>query len=170
VQQDVWNTLLRYEHKVDNLSGVAGTALPLANTLTDIFSASLNYQPFRRDLVNARIAAKQSSTTSDAVSSSYGAQLVYGRWTHDVSLDWDFGLQAGLLMGDGGTQQHTVGAEIGYQLGKGLWLSAGYNLVGLHEPELAGADYTDSGAYVRLRFKFDERLFNKQTPAAADLR
>jgi len=171
VDQDEWNTLLRYEHKVDSWSGVLTTSLPPVNTSTDIVSAHLNYQPGRRDIVSARIAAKQSSTYSDGVNSSYGAQLMYARWTHDLSLDWDFGLQAGWLMGDGNTQQQSLGAEIGYQLSKGLWLSAGYNVVGLHDPDLTGADYTDSGAYVRLRFKFDERLFNKsEAPAAAELR
>ena len=170
VDQDVWNMLLRYEHKVDSWSGVLSATLPPVNALTDIVSAHLNYQPNRRDVVSARIAAKQTSNTSDGVNSSYGAQLLYGRWTHDLSLDWDFGLQGGLLMGDGGTQQQSLGAEIGYQVSKGLWLSAGYNIVGLHDSDLAGVDYTDSGAYVRLRFKFDERLFRSDAPAAVELK
>jgi hypothetical protein len=159
VDQDVWNTLMRYEHKVDSWDGVASTSAPHISTLSDIVSAHLNYQPSKRDILSARVAAKQNITTSDGLSSTYGAQLLYGRWTHDINRDWDFGLQAGLLLGDGGTRQHTLGAELGYQLSQGLWLSAGYNVIGLHDQDLAGADYTDSGAYIRLRFKFDERLF-----------
>ena len=169
VDQDVWNTLLRYEHKVDSWGGVVSATLPPVSTLTDIVSAHLNYQPFRGDILSARVAAKQNVTASDGLRSSYGAQLLYGRWTHDISLDWDFGLQAGLLMGDGNMQQQTLGAELGYQVSKGLWLSVGYNAIGLHDPDLAGADYTDAGAYVRLRFKFDERLFSRESPASADL-
>jgi hypothetical protein len=103
------------------------------------------------------------------------AQLLYGRWTHDISRDWDFGVQAGTLMADGNAQQHTLGLELGYQLSHGLWLSAGYNLIGLHDPDLAGADYTDSGVYIRLRFKFDERLFsggstNAPSPDAREIK
>ena len=79
VDQDVWNMLLRYEHKVDSWSGVLSATLPPVNALTDIVSAHLNYQPNRRDVVSARIAAKQTSNTSDGVNSS----LVYSR----VSLD-----------------------------------------------------------------------------------
>jgi uncharacterized repeat protein (TIGR01451 family) len=165
VDQDVWNTLWRYEHKADIWSGDASSTFAPVNTLTDIFSAHLNYQPAQRDLMSLRVAAKQSTTTADDVRSSYGAQLLYGRWTHDINQDWDFGLQAGLLMGDGNMQQSTLGAELGYQLAKGIWVSAGYNMLGLHDPDLAGADYTDSGAYLRLRFKFDERTFSAASTA-----
>ena len=168
VDQDVWNTLLRYEHKADRWDNVLSTtALPI-NSLTDILSAHVNYQPRLGDILSARLAAKQNTSSSDGINSNYGAQLLYGRWTHDISESWDFGFQLGLLFGDGGTQQHTAGAELGYQLTKGLWVSGGYNVIGLHDPDLAGADYTDAGFYVRLRFKFDERLFNN-TPGAKDL-
>ena len=170
VDQDAWNTLLRYEHKSESWGGVASATFAPATTLTDIVSVHLNYQSSRSDILSARVAAKQSATTIDGVRSNYGAQLLYGRWTHDISLDWDFGVQAGLMLGDGNMQQQTLGAELGYQLSKGLWLSLGYNAIGLHDPDLAGADYTDSGVYVRLRFKFDERLFKSEAPAAADLR
>jgi hypothetical protein len=170
VDQNVWNSLFRYEHKADNWQGVVSTNVLPVNTTTDIFSAHLNYQPWQQDILSARYATKQSVTTSDGLRSTYGAHLLYGRWTHDISQDWDFGLQAGLLLGDSGTQQHTLGAELGYQVSQGLWLSGGYNVLGLHDPDLAGADYTDSGFYLRLRFKFDERLFqeDKSKPVRAD--
>lgn len=160
VEQDVWNTLLRYEHKAENWTGLVSTAAPAVNVLTDILSAHFNYQPVTTDILSARVAAKQSLASSYGVSSNYGAQLLYGRWTHDINRDWDLGLQLGTLLGDGNAQQQTMGLELGYQLSRGLWLSAGYNFLGLHDPDLTGADYTDSGAYIRLRFKFDERLFS----------
>ena len=170
VDQDVWNSLFRYEHKADNWQGVVSTTLLPVNTTTDIFSAHLNYQPWQQDILSARYATKQSITSSDGLRSTYGAHLLYGRWTHDIRQDWDFGVQAGMLLGDGGTQQHTLGAELGYQVSQGLWLSGGYNVLGLRDPDLAGADYTDSGFYLRLRFKFDERLFQdaKAKSARAD--
>jgi hypothetical protein len=46
--------------------------------------------------------------------------------------------------------------EFGYQVAKDLWISAGYNFVGLHDRELTANEYTSKGAYIRLRFKFDE--------------
>jgi hypothetical protein len=168
VDQDVWNTLLRYEHKAENWTGLASTTVPPVNVVTDIVSAHLNYQPGKGDILSARFAAKQSMASSYGVGSSYGAQLLYGRWTHDINRDWDLGVQAGTLMGEGGAQQQTLGLEVGYQLSQGVWLSAGYNFIGLHDPDLTGADYTDSGAYIRLRFKFDERLFSGASSRSVD--
>jgi hypothetical protein len=39
-----------------------------------------------------------------------------------------------------------------------LWVSAGYNIVGYSDSDLAGADYTARGPFVRLRYKFDESV------------
>jgi hypothetical protein len=41
----------------------------------------------------------------------------------------------------------------------GVWLSAGYNHFGYRDDELTGADWTRAGCFLRLRAKFDERLF-----------
>ena len=160
VDQDVWNSLFRYEHKGDTWDGTLSASSVQVNTLTDILSAHFNVQPRAGDLFSARLAAKESRTTADGLASVYGAQLLYGRWTHDITQSVDFGLQGGLLWGSGGMEQHTAGAELGFQLTQGLWLSVGYNVIGLHDPDLTGADYTDSGPYLRLRFKFDEKLFS----------
>jgi hypothetical protein len=170
VDQDVWNSLFRYEHKTDIWEGAVSTSSVQVNTLTDILSVHLNVQPRPGDLLSARIAAKESRTTADGLDSIYSARLLYGRWTHDFTQNVDFGLQAGLLQGSGGMEQHTAGAELGFQLTQGLWLSLGYNVIGLRDPDLAGADYTDSGPYFRLRFKFDERTFSNGSSAPNDQR
>jgi hypothetical protein len=44
-----------------------------------------------------------------------------------------------------------------------LWASAGYNLFGYRDDDLTSGEYTNKGAFVRLRYKFDEDLFG---PAA----
>ena len=59
---------------------------------------------------------------------------------------------------------HKDDREIGVR--ESLWLSAGYNRVGFSaDRDLAGYEYTQRGAYVRLRFKFDETLFDGGDPA-----
>ncbi|MDB5940264.1 MAG: outer membrane protein precursor, partial [Polaromonas sp.] len=65
-------------------------------------------------------------------------------------------VQAGYLWGKGGARERTLGLEVGYQAMKDLWISAGYNWLGLKDKDLTGADYTSKGIYLRLRFKFDE--------------
>ena len=40
-----------------------------------------------------------------------------------------------------------------------LWASAGYNFFGYRDDDLTSGEYTNKGAFVRLRYKFDEDLF-----------
>ena len=159
VHQDVWNALWRYEHKVDQRHGAHGSATPAAHAVTDVLSSHLHYQALARHHVSTRLAVRSRRDVLDALPSRYLAGLWHGRWTHDLNAVWDLGLQAGLWGDDRGVTRHTLGTEVGYQLGSGIWLSVGYNLLGLNDPDLSGADYTDAGLYLRLRFKFDERLF-----------
>jgi hypothetical protein len=53
-------------------------------------------------------------------------------------------------------RQYAAGIEAGYQLQRNMWVSAGYNLLGFKERDLAGADATAKGVYFRVRMKFDE--------------
>jgi hypothetical protein len=105
------------------------------------------------------LAAKRSELAHAAENSTARAQLVHSRYTRNLSPKWDLGLQAGLMRSQGGARQATAGAELGYQLMKNVWLSAGYNVLGLREPDLTGQNYTHRGAYLRIRLKFDETAF-----------
>lgn len=50
--------------------------------------------------------------------------------------------------------------EVGYLAFKNMWLAVGYNVKGFSAPDLAGEAYTRRGLYARMRFKFDENVFN----------
>ena len=163
--QDVWNALARYEHKLEHV-GAASSAVASTTALggsnvpgnysTDIISAHVNVNPERGNYITARYAGKVSRADDGLLASSYWAHLVQARYTRDIAPDWDVGVQAGMLMGKGGALQKTLGLEGGYQVSRNMWASVGYNVVGLTDRDLAGADYTSKGIYVRLRFKFDE--------------
>jgi len=171
VGQDVWNALARYEHKAETVNG-PGTAAGAANSSalggtfntasmpgiysTDILSAHININPARGNYITGRYAGKVSRADDGYLASTYWAHLLQGRYTRDITKDWDVGVQAGVLYGKGGALQKTLGAEVGYQVTKDLWLSAGYNVVGLSDRDLTAGEYTSKGAYLRLRFKFDE--------------
>ena len=49
------------------------------------------------------------------------------------------------------------GLEVGYLAMKNLWVTGGYNFAGLKDARFPGAGQTDSGPFVSLRYKFDER-------------
>ena len=165
---DRWNGLARYEHRLQRVTaGVDGTAPDLVGVSahanlpgtqqTHIVSGLLNYNPQRGEVITGRYAAKISDIDDAIASSRYWAQLVHLRYTRDIATDWDASVQAGTMLGRGGARQNTLGLEIGYQAVKNVWISAGYNVLGLRDPDLAGADHTSQGVYLRLRFKFDER-------------
>ena len=77
----------------------------------------------------------------------------------------DLGLQAYRMWGNGAAET-AVGVEAGYLVWKNLWLSVGYNVKGFGAADMAGEAYTQRGAYLRLRFKFDENLFESSHNAA----
>ena len=87
------------------------------------------------------------------------------RATYDINSKWDTSLHASLLHGAGDGTQTGLGAELGYLLANNLWLSGGYNVFGYRANDLVGADHTSRGAYLRLRFKFDENLFGASNPS-----
>ena len=162
---DTWNVLGRLEHNrsrnsngaqaVDPVSGNL-TALP-EDTITTIFSLNAHVQPDEKTEVMLRLAAKQSDYIASGINSKYTAQLLQGRYIHDLFRQWDLGIQAALIRGTGGVMQRSAGIECGYQILGNTWLSAGYNVLGFRDPDLTANNYTDRGFYFRLRLKFDEK-------------
>ncbi|WP_273952062.1 DUF11 domain-containing protein [Curvibacter cyanobacteriorum] len=166
VDQDLWNAIGRYEHRLQNnglVSSSTGLTLPgSTRTESHIISVQANVQPQRATLMNARYAVKWNQLNSDGLTSSALTHLVFGRVTHDLNASWDVGLQAGLTFARDGVRstQTILGLEAGYQLMPNLWMSGGYNFLGIKDPDLAGNAFTSKGAYVRMRFKFDENTIS----------
>jgi len=155
VDIDRWNGLGRYEYKTEDLSG--GSA-PTRDEF-HIVSMHLNYQPKRSFIANGRYAFKWGEETYNGLSSDFQAHLLYARVTQDLPLDFDVSLQSGTMWDMDGGRKYALGVECGRQMMANLWFSLGYNLWGFHDDELTRGDYLDRGFYLRLRFKFDERLF-----------
>lgn len=148
-----WNGLAKYEYKLERDTGIAD----LERAVHSI-GVTANWQPRLATVFTARYAAKVAQDRSGGLDTRSFAQLVAARVTQEIKRDWDIGATVQMLA-DGGTRgrQFGAGIEAGYQLRKNMWVSAGYNLLGFREPDLAGADATARGVYVRLRMKFDER-------------
>ena len=124
-------------------------------------SLHASWQPRRPFLVSGRYAAKWTDDRTQGLATKYRAQLVGGRFTWEFAPRWDFGLAASVLIGEGaGSRHHGLGIEVGYLLSDNLWVSAGYNVFGYKDEDLAAGDYTVKGPYLRLRYKFDEQLFD----------
>jgi hypothetical protein len=169
-QSNVWNALGRYEYWVRQ-DGTVGE-----DTRKHIVSTDVTYHPSRPWWVFGKVAGKWadakiacitdpvSGDSSQCVNDKSNVQLVQARVLYDITPRWDVGVLASLL-GEGGfkNRKYGYGAELGYLLAENLWLSVGYNVKGIVDKDLA-LDYSARGAYIKLRFKFDEKLFARSKP------
>jgi hypothetical protein len=149
------NALARYEHRVER------DTVASINENAHAFSVHGTYHPSRPWSLNGRVAFKTSTDKTLPVQDRrYTAWLLGGRATYDISEKWDIGVLASVLGSpQGSSKQYALGVEAGYQVATDLWLSAGYNWTGFSDKDLTSGEYTNRGAYIRLRFKFDENLF-----------
>ena len=153
---DKWNALVRVEHREERDDTQVGVDLRRS---TELISVHADFKPARPFLVSGRYAAKWTSENSNGVSAKYHAQLASARFTWEFAPRWDVGLAASGLFGERGrARQYALGIEVGYLVATNLWASAGYNVIGYHDDDLAAGEYTNKGAYVRLRYKFDEAV------------
>lgn len=148
-----WNGLAKYEYKLER-----DDSLSEQRRQVHTVAVNANWQPTRETVFSARYAAKLALERSAGAPSRATGQLASGRVTHQISENWDVGAVAQVLVsGANKARQFGAGIEAGYQLRTNTWVSAGYNFLGFRERDLAGADATAKGLYVRLRLKFDER-------------
>ncbi|WP_158982707.1 SdrD B-like domain-containing protein [Lysobacter panacisoli] len=168
------NALARYEYKIESdKSGIGIAGLPQQNvgqdirTAAHILSTHADWHPSRPWWLTGRVAAKWqedrfSYNDGGRVDDRFRGVLVSGRVVYDITENWDVGVLASTFQGDYDANQYAYGVEIGRLLRQNLWLSVGYNFVGFEgDPDLTGYEYTDEGAFIRLRFKFDENLFQR---------
>jgi hypothetical protein len=154
---------LEYKHERDASNAEVGTL----KTRAVVASTNAEWHPSRPWWLSGRVAAKWQHDRFEAgTESRFRARWLSGRIVYDLGKRWDVGLAAAAQFGELGARQTAWGAELGYLLATNLWLSAGWNRTGFAaDPDLAGYAYTQRGAYLRLRFKFDETLFQGNDPA-----
>lgn len=151
---NLWNALMRYELKTEKDTGQTD---PLERDV-HIVSAHVNWHPNRPLTMSGQIAGKWVDESFGAVNDSFEAALLGGRIIYDLTERWDVGL-AGNVLFSSGSRRYALGVETGVSLIDNLWLSLGYNLRGFTDEDLLDSDFTRRGIYLRLRFKFDEKLF-----------
>ncbi len=169
------NALMRYEYKLERdesglvwMDGLAvsGKSQDI-RTRAHIVSSHADWHPSRPWWLTGRVAGKWQRDQfayddGGRVNSSFRATMVSGRIVYDVTENWDVGVLASTFRGNQGANQYAYGVEIGRLLRQNLWLSVGYNWAGFEgDRDLNGYEYTQKGAFLRLRFKFDEDIFRR---------
>lgn len=167
------NVLGKYEYWTrrdtvlnDQWSQFPSNGLDLSNSYDKhIVSVHADWHPSRTWWLNTRVAGKRQTNYFNDSQSRHTAYLVGARLTHDITERWDVSLMGYQMWSPGNGKQYAAGAELGYLITSNLWLSAGYNVRGFRDDDLTAGEYTNQGAYLRLRFKFDENLFGRRNPA-----
>ena len=164
VDHNRFNALAKLEHKLERDASQAATGL--LESRAWIASTHADWHPSRPWWLSGRLAAKwQTDRLEGGVQSSFKAALLGGRVVYDITERWDIGAMAAVQAGQAGARQQALGLEAGYLLKTNLWLSAGFNVSGFRgDADLAGYEYTQRGAFLRLRFKFDETLMRSADP------
>lgn len=159
--------LARYEFKREQgqaagslpAPDAAAAAQPPAERSAHSVSVHAARQMGRDWVLSGHYAAKVAQEQVDGLRLQAHAQRAGGRLSWGFAPRWDASLAASVL-GDARLRQRAtaIGGEVGWQLQDNLWLSVGHNLRGFHDRDLSGGDTTRRGSYLKLRFKFDERL------------
>ena len=55
-----------------------------------------------------------------------------------------------------GVRSYGLGASVGCKLIDNVWLSAGYNVLGMDDRDFAAANYRAQGPFITLRMKVDQ--------------
>ncbi|MGB5721353.1 MAG: OmpA family protein [Woeseiaceae bacterium] len=72
---------------------------------------------------------------------------------------WDFGVNTSIYHSyQSRVIDYGVGADIGYNIGRNMWLTLGYNVLGFEDKDFEQARYTASGPFLRFSVKADQRL------------
>lgn len=153
-----WDAIGRWELRYDREAPDAGAR---ARRVANIAGLAANG---RAGALEGSLAwsGKLTREESAGLVTAGGAQWLHGRIGRDLGRDWDCGLHASVLAGRRFAQRrYGLGAEAGRLLPGGAWLSLGFNRFGYADDELTGEQWTRTGAYLRMRVKFDETLFQR---------
>jgi large repetitive protein len=157
-----FDALAMIEKKRESDSAVAAV-----NGMRNVWvgSAHANYHPARSVVLNGQIASKWAHETIGGVNLNSRTSLVGARATWDVTERVDVSAIASTLMNhQTKVSQKGLGIEVGYLVHSNVWLSAGYNFFGYRDQDLAPGQYSDKGAFLRLRIKFDEESLKRRPP------
>jgi len=69
----------------------------------------------------------------------------------------DVGLRASMLHSWSLDQiDYGTSASVGFNAGKNIWISVGYNFSGFKDRDFSRAEFTSEGPFIKMRMKFDQ--------------
>ncbi len=147
----------------DSLSGTKTTKI--VNNLTANTMINERWQ------LAGHYGVKHVKTKFEGASYSSFSHLAGAETRLDITERIDIGLQGSVLYGHGtDSLSYSYGPSIGVSPADNVWLSLGYNVKGYVDRDFSAAEYSQKGAYLKFRFKFDQNsargLLNMISPSS----
>lgn len=128
--------------------------------LTNIFRSSHNYKFNKKIDGTFTMGIKNIDTIYEEIESNYTAYLVAGTLNYNIYNNWTTGINISTIFDNDKNVDYGLGFEVGHIFRSNLWLSLGYNIVGLKDKEFDPAGELNQGAYVRFRMNIGD-IFDK---------
>jgi uncharacterized repeat protein (TIGR01451 family) len=110
----------------------------------------------RQRVAGSWIARHVGADSKGGLDASF-TDLLSLHYTVEVHTRWTVGASARrFAQHETGTTSYGAGLEVGHLAWKDLWILTGYNVKGFRDDTFPTRDRTDEGAFVAVRFKFDE--------------
>ncbi|MBC7490635.1 MAG: hypothetical protein H7240_12370 [Glaciimonas sp.] len=123
-----------------------------------MLSPHVTIKPSRKVTISSRYSYKH-VRKGGVINSKLQGHLVSGRVSRDLTQKWDVTIAASIFADNAGQHSYAMSGEAGYRMGDDLWVSVGYNFFGFTDQDFSDIAQTTKGAYLRVRYKFDENSF-----------
>ncbi|MEJ2142226.1 MAG: OmpA family protein [Gammaproteobacteria bacterium] len=148
-----WTVLNRTDFVLDEQTGGAqefDNQKLVNNLLLNYRAAGIQFSPYYGiKYVRDTIDNVSYSGTTD----TFGLELRY-----DINKHLDIGAHGSMLRSHEHNQhEYSYGLSLGFNLATNMWLSVGYNWDGFEDDDFSMSGYKAEGAYLKLRFKFDQQ-------------
>jgi hypothetical protein len=152
--QWVWFDRADYITQSTQTTGSSLNGAKLVNNL------NTNYMPSRLTQISLQYGSKYVLETIDGTDYKGYTDLTSVEIRHDVSENWDIGTFGSVMRSvNAGVRTFAFGASFGYKVVDNMWVSVGYNVLGMNDRDFADASYRAKGPFITLRMKVDQDTF-----------
>ncbi len=109
--------------------------------------------------LSLQYAFKYVRSEFDGVGYKGFSDLIGVDFRRGISERWDAGVNTSIYHAyQSRTMDYGFGLDVGYNVGRNLWLTLGYNVMGFEDDDFERARFTAAGPYLRLSMKADQSL------------
>lgn len=106
--------------------------------------------------LNTRYGVKYTESRGTGGAHSDLMQFAGVEYRHDLTDELDLGVHGALMHSSQAGTVGSFGLSVGVTPFENGWISVGYNFTGFRDADFSALGYTDKGAFIQFRFKFDQ--------------